>query len=221
MSTTIDPTKAMFEELGAKSKTKASTIQDAESRFLTLLTTQLKNQDPLNPMDNAQMTSQLAQISTVDGVEKLNKTLAKLLDSSAGSQTLQAAALVGRGVMVPGSSLSLLKGQAAGGIDLASAADQVTVTITDANGLVVRMLELGKQDSGAQGFAWDGKADSGAVVADGNYRISVSAKQGTQAVTASALALGGVQSVSRNGQGIRLDLGTLGTFTMDDVKQIF
>ncbi|MDP2751835.1 MAG: flagellar hook assembly protein FlgD [Rhodocyclaceae bacterium] len=221
MSTTIDPTQALLEQLGAKSKTKTSSIDDAESRFLTLLTTQLKNQDPLNPMDNAQMTSQLAQISTVDGVEKLNATLAKLLDSSAGSQTLQAAALVGRGVMVPGSSLSLLQGQAAGGVDLTSAADQVTVTITDANGLVVRTLDLGQQDSGAQGFAWDGKSDSGAVAADGNYKISVSAKQGTQTVTAAALALGGVQSVSRNGQGIRLDLGALGTFTMDDVKQIF
>ena len=71
-----------------------------QSSFLRLLTEQLKNQDPLSPMDNAQMTSQLAQISTVDGLGKLNTTLSTLLESSQSGEAMQAAALVGKGVMV-------------------------------------------------------------------------------------------------------------------------
>jgi flagellar basal-body rod modification protein FlgD len=79
---------------------------DAQDRFLKLLTTQLKNQDPLNPMDNAQMTSQLAQISTVDGIEKLNATLQKMLSSSNEPEAMQASALVGHQVMVPAAASS-------------------------------------------------------------------------------------------------------------------
>lgn len=80
---------------------------DQESRFLTLLTSQLKNQDPLNPMDNAETTSQLAQISTVTGIEKLNATLTKMMSSNQTSDTLQAANLVGHSVLVEGNQLAL------------------------------------------------------------------------------------------------------------------
>ena len=94
-----------------------------QSSFLRLLTEQLKNQDPLSPMDNAQMTSQLAQISTVDGLGKLNTTLSTLLESSQSGEAMQAAALVGKGVMVAGSGLTLSGGKAYGGFELTSPAD--------------------------------------------------------------------------------------------------
>ena len=104
----------------AKTSKSSSTdsTDSAQDRFLKLLTAQLKNQDPLNPLDNAQMTSQLAQISTVDGITKLNATMQAMLNNSSDSQTLQAAALVGHAVLVPGSSLTLSKGQAVGGVDM-------------------------------------------------------------------------------------------------------
>ncbi len=86
-----------------------------QNRFLKLLTTQLKNQDPLNPMDNAQMTSQLAQMSTVSGIEKLNTTLGKMLDIYDSGQSMQAAGLIGKHVLVPGNTLPLAGGQALGG----------------------------------------------------------------------------------------------------------
>lgn len=90
----------------AAEKKDATATDEAQTNFLTLLTTQLKNQDPLNPLDNAQVTSQLAQISTVDGIERLNQTLATMMDGMLGSETMQAAALVGRSVLVPGQHLT-------------------------------------------------------------------------------------------------------------------
>lgn len=207
---------------GTKSGSTSSTnaMTDSESRFLKLLTTQLKNQDPLNPMDNAQMTSQLAQISTVSGIEKLNTTLKALLQDSQDSQTTQAAALVGKAIMVPGSALALSSGAAIGGFELDKDADAVTVTITDSNGTAVRTMSLGDLGSGLHDFTWDGATDSGAQAADGSYKITVAATAGTDKVATTALSLGVVRSVITNSTGFTLDVGSLGMFTMDDVKQI-
>jgi len=198
-----------------------STTTDAQNRFLKLLTTQLKNQDPLNPMDNAQMTSQLAQISTVDGIERLNATLQKLVSNSVDAEATQAAGLVGHKVMVAGSALQLGTSGALGGIDLTTAADQVVVTVKDVNGLVMRTLNLGSLDVGAHNFTWDGKTDAGAAAINGAYSISVAAKRGTETVPVAALELASVVSINRSSQGVTLDLGQLGLAKMTDVKQIF
>ena len=204
---------------GAQSK-KDGTALSSQDRFLTLLTTQLKNQDPLNPMDNAQMTSQLAQISTVDGIEKLNATLQALVKSSTDSEALQAAALVGHGVMVPGNGLILQEGVAMGGVELTDAADRVRVTIKDGDGLAVRTLDMGELDAGSHVFQWDGKADGGTPAADGVYTVSVEAVRGDTALTASALQMGVVSGVARTAQGAQLNVGTLGAFKLSDIRQI-
>lgn len=212
--------QALLDYANNKTTANQSQISEAQDRFLKLLTTQLKNQDPLNPLDNAQVTSQLAQISTVSGIEKLNATLQALVQDSADTQTTQAAALVGHAVLVPGSHLQLANSAAVGGVELAKDADQVTVTIADANGLPMRTLSLGALKAGMNNFSWDGKTDSGAQAVDGHYSITVAAKQDGEKVTATALNLGVVRSVIRDSQGFSLDLGTLGAFTMDEVKQI-
>ena len=141
-------TQALLDSVNGTKKKATSVTADAQDRFLKLLTTQLKNQDPLNPMDNAQMTSQLAQISTVDGIEKLNATLQKLLSSTVDTETMQAAALVGHQVMVAGGGMQLTDAGAVGGVDLGANADQVTITIKDANGIVINTVNLGKLDAG-------------------------------------------------------------------------
>jgi flagellar basal-body rod modification protein FlgD len=202
------------------SSSTANAMSEAENRFLKLLTTQLKNQDPLNPMDNAEVTSQMAQISTVSGIEKLNTTLKTLLQGTIDSQTTQAASLVGNAVMVPGTSLVLSKSAGVGGLLLDSDADAVKVTISDANGIVQRTLNLGDLAAGLHNFTWDGKTDAGAQAADGNYSIKVEATAGKDKVTATALNLGVVRSVITNANGFTLDLGSQGMFNMDDVKQI-
>lgn len=218
---------AMFAALNAASsgagkadKAGTSATEGAQDRFLKLLTTQLKNQDPLNPLDNAQMTSQLAQISTVDGITKLNSTLQTLLNNNADSQTLQAAALVGHSVLVPGNKLTLHDGMSIGGVELDSAADKVVATIKDANGLVVRTLDLGALPAGTTQVSWDGKTDNGATAVNGTYSVSFDAKQGTSKVTATALQYGDVTSVAKNINGVSLTVGNLGTLTLSDVKQI-
>lgn len=203
---------------GSSSTTNA--MSDAENRFLKLLTTQLKNQDPLNPLDNAQVTSQMAQISTVSGIEKLNSTLKTLLQGTIDGQATQAASLVGNAVMVPGSSLVLTKSAGVGGLLLESDADAVKVTISDGNGIVQRTLNLGDLAAGLHNFTWDGKTDSGAQAADGNYSIKVEATAGKDKVPVTALNLGVVRSVITNANGFTLDLGSQGMFNMDDVKQI-
>ena len=205
---------------GSSSSTSGA-VSDQQTRFLKLLTAQLQNQDPLNPLDNAQMTSQLAEISTVDGITQLNATLQTLLNGTADSQAMQAAALVGQAVLVPGSSLTLTSSGALGGVDLAGVADSVTVTIKDSTGAVVRTLNLGKSSAGLNQFTWDGQTDAGTAAAAGNYTVSVAANQGSSSVTATALSLGTVSSISRSGQNTSVNVGSLGSFAMSDIRQIF
>lgn len=220
-SSSANPAQALYSSLnGTGSASGAGAAENPQDRFLKLLVTQLKNQDPLNPMDNAQMTSQLAQISTVDGIDKLNTTLQTLISGANESQAMQAAALVGHGVLVPGSGLALQGGAAIGGVELAEPADRVTVSIKDGSGLVVKTLELGALDAGSRGFSWDGTADSGAQAADGSYTMTIKAVRGDSSVSAKPLQLGMVSSVSRTSQGVSLNVGSLGSFNMSDVRQI-
>jgi len=214
-------TQALLDSANGAGKKATSATADAQDRFLKLLTTQLRNQDPLNPMDNAQMTSQLAQISTVDGIEKLNATLKQLLSSSADSEAMQAAALVGHQVIIAGNGMSLTDAGAVGGVELATNADRVVVTIKDANGIVMNTLNLGRMDAGVHNFVWDGKTDAGVQAVNGAYSISVAATQGADKVGATALQLAGVQNINRSSQGVSLNLGALGLVTLNDIKQIF
>jgi flagellar basal-body rod modification protein FlgD len=168
------------------------------------------------------MTSQLAQISTVSGIDKLNTTLTSLLDQSQSGDALQAAALVGKGVMVSGSALTLSSSKAYGGFEVTSAADKVTVTIKDSSGNEVRKMELGAVDeAGVYNFAWDGTTNSGAIAADGKYTVSVSATRGDTNVKPTALTLTTVNSVLRSSSGsVSLDVGSGGTVGLSDIKQI-
>lgn len=206
---------------GSASTKDADSTTEARSNFLKLLTTQLQNQDPLNPMDNAQMTSQIAQLNMVDGINKMNNTMQTLLASMSGSQTVQAASMVNHGVLVPGASLTLANGAAVGGYALDTAADNVKATIKDANGLVVRTLNLGAGKVGINSFSWDGKADSGAAAAAGEYTVSVEAAQGGKDVKATAMTLGIVSSVTNASDGLIVNVNGRGSFKLAEIKQIF
>lgn len=206
--------------LGRTSAAGQSNTQAMQDRFLTLLISQMKNQDPLNPMDNAQMTSQLAQINTVSGIEKLNGTLEKLMGSYDETRAMQAAAMVGKNVLVAGNNMELAEGKAFGAIDLADKADKVTVTIKDANGLVMRKLDLGEHAAGSAVFVWDGKTDAGATAAAGRYTFTVEAASGEESVGSEVLQLGTVSAVVRSKSGFSLDLGLFGEVSFDDVRRI-
>lgn len=205
----------------ASSTTRASSSTDIQNRFLTMLVAQLKNQDPLNPMDNTEVTSQLSQMSTVQGVEQLNTSLTSLVNSLADTQAMQASSLIGNSVLVPGESLTLASGSAYGGVNLTSAADAVTVSIYDSTGNLVKTQSLGAADAGSLVFSWDGSTSSGTTATDGSYSFKVAATKSAQAVTSEALQLGTVSALVRTTSGFQLDLGSLGAFDFSDVKQVF
>ncbi len=200
--------------------TSTSVAAEAENRFLTLLMTQIKNQDPLNPMDSAGVTTQLAQLNTVSGIEKLNSTLSQLLSGYNEAQGLQAAGIIGKNVMVAGNTLPLSNGAAYGGALLESAADSVTLTVKNAAGKTVQTQSLGAKEAGSFYFAWDGKDADGNQLADGSYTFSVEAKSGSSTVTATAMKIGTVSAVARSGSGFVLDLGAQGDVAFKDVQQI-
>lgn len=201
-------------------KDSSTSVSDSQNRFLTLLVTQMKNQDPLNPMDNAQVTSQMAQLSTVSGIDKLNATLQALSSSMIASQSMQAASMIGHVVMVPGNHVDLMNSKGMGAVDLAQPADSLAVTVTDAAGNVVRKLQLGSQNVGPVPFQWDGRNDAGGQMPDGAYKFSATAQLGGVKSTATAMSYGLVNSVMQGSNGARLDVGQLGEFDMSAIKQI-
>lgn len=221
-ATQSNSSAALFSSLNATSSSAASTTAAAstQDRFLTLLVTQMKNQDPLNPMDNAQVTSQMAQLSTVSGIDKLNTTLQAMSSSVTANQSLQAASVIGHGVLSPGSALNLANGSAIGGVELPQAVDNLQVTIQDQSGNTVRTLQLGAMASGVQGWQWNGLNDAGAAMPSGAYSFTVGATQGGNNVAASALEFGIVNGVTQGGSGASLNIGQSGVVAMSQVKQI-
>lgn len=198
-----------------------SSASDLQSSFLTLLVAQLKNQDPTNPLQNNELTSQLAQISTLNGIEKLNTTLGSISGQIDNSQSMQASTLIGHGVMVPGATV--LAGNSTTtpfGVELEQAAEKVTATITNKDNVVVQTIELGGLSAGVHTFSWDGKLTDGTTAIDGSYKVSIAASTGTTQLVAQPLQYAVVQAVTRTDDGSKLDLGTYGTTALDEVRQI-
>ena len=191
---------------------------EPQHRFMTLLVAQMTNQDPLSPMDNAQRTSQIAQINMVGGIEKLNGTVESLLASFGALQAQSAAQLPGHDVLVAGTAMSLAGGVAQGGVELAKAADTVNVDILDAGGNTVRTLPLGASGAGVRGFTWDGMRSDGKPAAEGSYRLRVAASAAGKPVDATALAAARVVSVANSTAGVQVDLGSAGIRPYADVK---
>lgn len=230
MATTIANTNAATSGGAAApsvaSPAKTATAKEINDRFLTLLVAQIKNQDPLNPIDNAQFTSQLAQINTVTGIESLNKTVQSLVDQMSGLQSMQASSLAGREVMVAGNRIDLGsngEASASGSFELTQAADDAVVSIKDSAGRLVREIHLGSVQKGLQSFAWDGAGDAGGRTKAGAYTFELSARAAGKTIDAQTLARGRVEGVIRSVEGsgaVQLNLGALGTYALSDVRQI-
>lgn len=196
-------------------------VDESQDRFLKLLVTQMQNQDPLNPLDNAEVTSQLAQISTVTGLDKLNDTLKLMVSDLDAMRSLEATSIIGRGVLIPGTSMRLEDNVAVAGIELEQPVDELTVSIQDSSGITIRNIELGAQPEGINTFVWDGVTDSGTVAVNGSYSFTAIARQGDKDISNTALSLATINSVSPDEKGAILDAGELGFIGMSDIKQIF
>lgn len=181
----------------------AAAATEASDRFLKLLVTQMQNQDPLNPMDNAQVTTQMAQISTVSGIDKLNTTVSGLNGQFLQMQALQGASLVGRDVWIEGTKLKVGadgKGEAA--FNLSGAADKVKVEILNGAGTVVDTVDVGAETSGRHGFTW---SNPKGVDASG-FTFRVTATSGAATISSTPLMLDTVESVGIDGDTLTLAL---------------
>ncbi|NDL62621.1 flagellar hook assembly protein FlgD [Acerihabitans arboris] len=218
-----DPVDNTTATTSTTSTTGTESSSDLQSQFLTLLVAQLQNQDPTNPMDNAELTTQLAQISTLSGIENLNTTLGSISTQLNTSQSLQASTLVGHGVMIDGTDILVGSDSSTTpfGLQLDNAASDVTVTIKDASGNVVRTVDLGAQTAGVHTYSWDGTDDTGTAVAEGSYTFSLAATSSSGASTdATALKYALVYGVSTTDGVSSLNLGLAGNVTLDKVQQI-
>ena len=218
---TIDPSSSTSSFAALNSGTSATKATDsakeASDRFLKLLVTQLKNQNPLNPTDNAQMTSQMAQISTVSGIEKLNVTVAGLNTQFVQMQMMQGASLVGKDVIVKGDRLSISNGVVSGMFEIGAAADRVSAEVLSPAGAVVDTVKLGAQGSGRHSFVWP--AGTAATEAAG-YRFRITANSGATTLANTPLMKDQVDAVNTSGSTLTLELVRSGKLPYSQVQAI-
>ena len=200
----------------ASSAAAAAEATTTSDRFLRLLVAQMQNQDPLSPMDNAQVTSQMAQINTVSGIEKLNTTVAGLSTQFMQLQAVQGASLVGRDVVVAGNRLRIdaQAGVGQGGFELAGPADAVKVEILAPSGAVMQTINLGAEGAGVHRFEWP----SGAATPGSALTFRVSATHGGVAAPVTALMRDRVDAISSSGTAFNLELENSGTVAYAAVR---
>jgi len=192
------------------------------SDFLKLMTTQLNNQDPTKPMQSGEFFSQIAQFSSVAGIQDLQASFQQVATAMYASQTLQASAMVGRSVLVPTNAATYDGNTINGVVDLPSSTTNLTIDISDQSGQLVRRLNLGQQPSGTARFSWDGVNDQGMPMSAGIYNFSAQAQVGGAPVAMTTNLAAKVDSVTMGsgGQGITLNLSGIGSIPLSNVKQI-
>ena len=220
-ATSNEVSQSLLDSVNGSKSNKKNAVSEVQDRFMTLLVTQMKNQDPLNPMDNAQVTSQMAQLSTVTGIDRLNATLETMMSNAQNSQSMQASSLIGHSVLVAGSNVQFDGTAGNFGIELPESVDSLQITISDTAGNPIRQLALGKQNEGIIPLSWDGYGDNGTLAPAGSYKISVSAKSGGSAATANTLSLEQINSITTSASGVKLNLSNANSVTTADLKQIF
>ncbi|ADG17072.1 flagellar hook assembly protein FlgD [Paraburkholderia atlantica] len=184
------------------SGTSGTSASDLQNTFLQLLVAQLKNQDPTNPMDSSQMTSQLAQISTVQGISNLNTSLTSLSTQLSASQQAQSALLIGSTVLAPGNSVTVSSGKANEfGVTLANAVSDLQIVVKNSAGTIVNTLDLGKQSAGTVPVGWTPTDTAGNTLPDGTYTITATGTINGQQATATTLTSATVQGIVQQSSG--------------------
>jgi flagellar basal-body rod modification protein FlgD len=224
MSTT-DPIAALAAQTqaslaAAQTKKSASTLGIED--FLTLMTTQLKNQDPMKPLEGTEFVSQLAQFGSVSGIQGMQKSIDSLASSLRSTQVLNGTSLVGHDVLAQADSFALTQGiGVAGEVDVPVGAQAMQVRITDSGGALVREISVNPA-SGTQSFAWDGKRADGSAVPSGEYDIEAIASIGGANRSLEVMMSGRVSSVTIDSSGTQLTLNTnaLGAVSMSNVRRV-
>ena len=214
---------SVLDQYAIKNNTTKPSNDMGQQQFMTLMLTQLKNQDPLSPMDNAQFLSQLAQFNTATGVQDLKSSFSQLSQSLNSNQALQASTLVGRSVLVPSQSGVLASGGTLdGNISLPASTNSLMLNFYDASGTLVRQAPMGPHTSGTVDFSWDGKDDNGSQLPAGVYGVKATAmidgKQ--QALNTNVAAHVDSVTIGQSGAAPMLNLAGIGSLDFSKVKQI-
>ena len=213
-----------FEDYTANKKLTPQSTEMGQNQFLTLFTTQLKNQNPLDPMKNEAFVAQLAQFSQLEATTAMKNSLDSMVSSMKSDRMLAGSSLIGRKVAVPDGPATLLGGQpVTGSVDLPTGADGVKFEVYNDKGQLVRSQILGAQTTGTMNLSWDGLDDNGQAMADGNYRFKVTASSNGVTSTPTVNTLSTVRSVSSAGTAddawlLGVDGGK--TISLSDVKRI-
>jgi flagellar basal-body rod modification protein FlgD len=222
MTTAVNnnPYSALGLSGGSSGSSGTSSTSLGQQDFLKLMTQQLQDQDPLHPVDNAEFFSQIAQFSTVAGITQLNSSFSSLASQLASNQSLQAASLIGHGVLVPGNTVQMSGSGLAGAVEVPASGD-VTVSIKSSSGALVGTLDLGVQSAGTVPFSWDGKDAAGNSLPAGTYTLSAQVGSGGSAQAATTDVAAVVNSVSMSSSGaLTLNLQGLGDVPFSNVRQI-
>ena len=227
MTSTFDTTLANIGigRTGASTPTVApagsgQTLGQAD--FLKLMTAQMQNQDPFNPVDNTQMVAQMAQFSSLSGISEMNSTLKSIADKLTGTSANDALAYVGKTVLTQGdTAFGRTTGGIAGAVDIDSAASDLKVSIQDQSGNVLKTLDLGAQTKGTVNFDWDGKTDAGADAGAGPFKVVSTANANGATVATHTLVWAPVTSVSMPSSGSPvLNVAGIGNVDLSAVRQI-
>ncbi len=193
-----------------------------QSDFLKLMTAQMQNQDPFNPVDNTQMVAQMAQFSSLAGISEMSSTLKGISEKLGTTSVSDASSYIGKTVLTAGdTAYGRTGGGIAGAVELSGAASDVKVTIESESGEVLKQVSLGAQPQGTVAYDWDGKTEAGADAGSGPFKVSVSAQNKGATVGATGLVWAPVQSVSVPTSGTpTLNVAGIGTVAVAAVREI-
>jgi flagellar basal-body rod modification protein FlgD len=214
--TTVSPTGS---DIAASQSSARRTIAGNFDTFLQLLTTQLQNQSPLDPLDTNQFTQQLVQFSAVEQTLKTNDLLATLVSASTASRAAGAAGYLGATITADGSKTTLADGKATWHLNSSRAAAKATVSVIDASGATV-YSQTGPMDAGSGVFTWDGRTETGSMLRSGEYTIRIDARDAAgQPVIVSTEVAGVVDALDLTADPPLLKIGSL-AIPLDQVKSL-
>lgn len=224
MSTTdpIASYAAQTQAAQAAAQAKKSANSLGIDEFLTLMTTQLKNQDPMKPLEGTEFVAQLAQFGAVSGIQEMQTSIETLAGSLRSTQALNGATLVGREILAPVESVNLIEGvPVSGELDVPAGTQSLQVRITDSSGAIVREIDV-PPNAGTGTFTWDGLRNDGTKAASGKYDIEAIATAGSSNESLTVLMSGRVSSVTidSTGAGLTLNTSALGAVSMADVRRV-
>ncbi|MBV1840468.1 flagellar hook assembly protein FlgD [Photobacterium ganghwense] len=222
--TYLDQLKEMHEKKVQEDQQITGQNQLKQEDFLSLLTKQLSQQDPFEPVGNDKMIAQMASFATVDGINKMNEQFGLLNTAMTSNQALQASSLVGQDVLIPKStSFKTAEGDVSGRVLLTNSLDQAVMRVENAQGELVRTIDLGAKGTGDHDIAWDGKGEDGKTLPEGRYTVKVSGMVNGQSKDFEVFTHANVNSVllGKGDGGVMLNLaGFESPFKLTDVLQV-